>query len=1349
MRFGRNVTQSMLLKILKILRQQLIWLFVVVLVLLAAYVSVGRQFMPAVSRYAEFFEKQIFESTGLPVNIVELTGSFEGFNPSLQVTGFNLLVNEDSASDGSAFVFDRANLVIDIPRSILQGRWVIAEFLVEGLAIDAVQAESGEWQLNSLNFGGDGELNLDTLYQSFLQVSQLNLSNVRVDLTTKSQHTFSFSNGSAVIQNRNGNHFLHVDTNLDNSDEQLALSLETRGSTLDQVNGRLHLAIPAADYSELFAETAIGDLTVQQLSGGGNLWVGLQNGRVHEINSDLAINAAVLQDPADGTTWHYAVAGHTQLRIGAGPDEIEVLANNVVIEGDALQWGPFNAHVARAPDTGLQVEADLINLPLLAQLLDHSGLLDVAGQEQLAAYEPRGELLNLSVDLSPETNAVLQMNLRDVALNSVGSAPSLAGIEAYLEARYDAATRVLRGTGEVESSRFSINIPSVFVDTWNYTYVNGRLDFRADLNDGQHIDLVSSVVVAESEIVDGRIQFASSLDRYADGRREANLDLLVGVLRGDARDIGPYLPSAPTVAASLRDTMSWLEESVSGGELRHSGVILRGSTIPERAAEEATFQSFYVLEQGDIQYSPDWPPLTDVTGLVLTNDGDIDIEVSTAQSLGVAATDVVATVRRNAELENWLDIRGEAHGATRDGIVYLLAAPVGEGLHTAIDNWQAVGDLTADIHVRVPLSETELGTGVHIEVKLADNTLEMPDYELTIGELSGSVIYDTAAGLEPSTLNGELFGEPVAIALSSLLNDNTLQSIEVEATGNVGPDPLIDWPMQSSFVRRLLADMDGNFDYNARISVPLAGGGSPRLTIDSTLQGVALSLPQPFAKTQSTSFPLHLEIEFNSGDQQISGLLGEAISLNLKLADGEFQSGVVAFGENWMNIDNQITNETSGLAVLGEIEFLEIGEWVEYLTALEAEGTDGAAFDNAIAFIDVEVDTLSLYEQALPNVGLHIESDEEAGAWSIELSGEAVAGQVTIPNSRDDYLVLALDYLYLPGDGTEEVDTGETDIDTSEVIEVERVDALAAIDPRALPKLRFAAEDVRIGARVFGSWHFTVDPDSEGAEFSDLDFDFRGLRVSPPADTEVQPPHFSWKYDGETHRSYLRSTLTAGNLAEVLTANGFAPSLESSSARFTADLNWPGTPAFFSSTTLSGDLALSISDGRFQQQAGGSGALKLISIINFDAIMRRLRFSDDLLRRGLAYDSITGSMRMQDGRVTIQDRLVISGPSSLYQITGELNLADQTINGEMYLTLPVSANIPWLGLLTANIPLAVGAYLFDRIFGDQVNNLTSAAYTLQGPWEGLQPQFKQAFGSPESAASTPAAEPAGQPQAPQ
>ena len=105
-----------------------------------------------------------------------------------------------------------------------------------------------------------------------------------------------------------------------------------------------------------------------------------------------------------------------------------------------------------------------------------------------------------------------------------------------------------------------------------------------------------------------------------------------------------------------------------------------------------------------------------------------------------------------------------------------------------------------------------------------------------------------------------------------------------------------------------------------------------------------------------------------------------------------------------------------------------------------------------------------------------------------------------------------------------------------------------------------------------------------------------------------------WNYDGKDHATELAGLVLADDMAAVLHNNGFAASLESQGARFATDLQWPGTPARFHGSRLSGQIDLLVEDGRFLETNAGGGALKLISIINFDAIMRRLRLSDDLLR---------------------------------------------------------------------------------------------------------------------------------------
>ena len=148
-------------------------------------------------------------------------------------------------------------------------------------------------------------------------------------------------------------------------------------------------------------------------------------------------------------------------------------------------------------------------------------------------------------------------------------------------------------------------------------------------------------------------------------------------------------------------------------------------------------------------------------------------------------------------------------------------------------------------------------------------------------------------------------------------------------------------------------------------------------------------------------------------------------------------------------------------------------------------------------------------------------------------------------------------------------------------------------------------------------------PNNQGASFDDLVFDFRGLRLGmegPYVDgTEVDEyaarfaPSFTWNFNGVEHSSSLAGIIYADDMADVLTSNGYAASIESEDAIFFTDLSWAGSPAYFAGSRLSGEIDLDIDNGRFQQGSGGQSALRLISILNFDAIMRRARLSLSLI----------------------------------------------------------------------------------------------------------------------------------------
>lgn len=1345
----------MLATILQKIFQQLILLLVVSIVLLAAYVSMGRQFMPVLSRYAGFLENQILENTGIPVSVDALTGSFSGFNPVIDIDGFRLAVAADSHPDeiaSNAFYFESATIVVDMARSVWQRRWVLEEFVVESLELDLQQNANGGWQLSGVDVSGNEPVDPNALYQTFQSFTRLDLRNVAINVNTMSGESFVLTNGLATIQNRGDDHFLHVNANLQQNPEQLSFSLEVQGDDLDELEGKLHVSMPQADYSALMTAANFQDLDFLQVNGAADLWIDFDNGAVVGAQSDFSLEDVAVSIAGQPALELQEFSGKTAASRGMAGEHWEIALSQMSINHGDQFWRDFNGFIYFMPGQTFSARADHIEMGLLSDLALNSGLLDQAATDDLLAYGLSGSLRNFSISVPLAEDSAESINLRTniagVEVGSVRGSPNMWGLDGYMELQVDQSAGLVNGFAEVESENFSMNIPNTFTRVWDFEYVNGRLHINVDNSAGQRVQLLSSIVVAQSPAVDGRVKFSSVVHRHEDGNRDADLELLVGAERVDAEYKALFLPDGSSVSPNLRNSMEFLERAILDGDIRDSGVLFRGSTISGSDETTKTFQSVFVLDNGELNYSDEWPDLNEVSALVITDDNKIDIGVSAGSSLGIELQQAEGRIRRDENFDTWLTVEGSANAATALGLDFLQAIPVEDGLKETFSSWAAAGDFDADIEVVIPLSQEGADPDVRLDINLQDNELAIPEFDLSVSNLSGPVIFDTRTGLEDSTLTGGLFGDEVVLNLFSSFEEGRMQQIFIEGTGQTTPEELIAWPGQSDVVRDLLAAMEGGFDYRALMTIDQTGAAEAQnvLSIESDLLGAQLNYPYPLAKEAGVALPLNLQIGFSEGELNLSGTMGSQLQMQLNIVEGVVNEGILTLGENMPEAEMLSPESDSGLVILGDLDRFDLQPWTDFVASLGAADNASGAYGNNIAFIDIATETFSLYDQELPAVNFRVEPQNERLGWLASVSSDSVQGEVLIPYDNQDYLQVDLDYLVLPGDEEDSVAGAESAIaegNTQEQTpavatedEEEREDPLLAMDPRDLPLMQFATDSFAIGERQYGSWAFTLIPTEAGAEFYDINFDFRGLRLGRDElgeDIEALEPHFRWNFDGESHSSELVGVLVADDIGGVLEANGYAPSLQSERATFVTEVDWPGSPAFFSADNLSGRIELLVQDGRFNRNSGGQGALRLVSFINLTAIFQRLRFSDDLLRRGLAYDEINGQFLLDDGMMHIEDRLVITGPSSLYQITGDLDLREEVIEGEMFVTLPVSNNLPWIGLLTVNIPLAVGAYLFDQIFGDQVDSLSSAVYTLSGPIAGLEPEFKQAFGSPPTA----------------
>lgn len=1347
-----------------------ITLLMISLVCLALYVSIGRQMTPQVSEYKEWLEQRLGDELGMPVRIGNLTGEWQQFAP-------RFILKDVSLGEPPALSLHRVSIAPSMRQSFEQQRLVIGDAAINSLDIDLQQQQNGAWQLSGFSAVGQ-TADPQVLFQLFTRLSRFALSDTRLNFTDISGQTVGIDLLQLDFQSQDGAHLLSANAKPDNTDEQLQLQASLFGSSLDSLQGQFYLSLPMADYQHFVpplsglmpaqGEETVG-LELQTVAVQAQLWAQLADGQLTDLTLSAQGQLALLSDKVEQPLRlsNLQLSGlhlHRELEVGTW----QGYADELFFEIEGLQWPRGDMSFSYQPDSHLQFRADVIELGILSRIVQ---ALPVSQQlnTEVAGFNPRGRLVNLSLQTrfndGVVSDARLATNIEGGALSSFRGAPSFWGVGGYAELGFDASAGRGEGFIEVDSSDMSMHIPRLFDQIWDYEHVNGRVGFRVLTGPDANIRLVSGIIVAESEIVTAHGQFATEIqmgeNRYID------LELMLGALDADVSRKTAYLPMAATAPRSAQPALNWVERAVSGGDGSGSGLIFRGRVQRDSLPVERSLQMFFKVADGTLKFDPAWPALEELEGFVLVSDDEVDLSASAGSTLGIKLDSSEGALRANPSGGSWLTMTGKGQGGVAQGLQYLQQTPVTAAVGQTFAQWQAEGDTDIALALSIPLNIAGARPDVEVNFSFAGNRMYIPEYELQMEALSGQLSYTDDAGIHGDSLQANVLGQPIVANIRSSGFNGTdellatdARSTELSWSGVADISALTAWGGLPSAVLPVLSQFSGNLEYQAGISIPMLAAATaqrryPTLRIITDMAGVESALPAPFSKQADQLSSLSIDLEFRPQGSALDLRWKDVTQMNLEFAEGLPASGFIFLGETADGLRVRRVNPPSqGIQLLGNVANADYGQWQQTVDTMfppvATQTASGVGRADWLAGLqgtaELSVGQLTVANEAFDQLTLNLSRDDQV--WLLALQSEDVSGTLAYPINGSAPWQVNLDYLHL-GEvpETPEVEVGlipeliaaptlEHELQNFEDLpsvefELPREDPLRELDPRSFPPMQLTLDEFTVNGADFGQWQFTLSADGSGAVFRDLRVLARGLSVG----SEAEPAEFRWIYDGQHHRSVLNGQLTTTDLAPVLSAYGYAPSLQSTSAVFESRLHWDGSPAFFSALGLSGDIDINVISGRFQQRAGvANSALRLISIINFDAVVRRLRFSDDFLRSGLSYDEIAGQVNLSDGIVTIKDRLQIIGPASLFQVSGTLDLAQQTIDANLFITLPVSENIPWLSGLAVlnnliNWQLAIGVFLFDRIFGEQVDNLTSAQYTLKGPWDGVQPVLYQVFAS--------------------
>lgn len=1254
---------------------------VVLLMLLALYVSVGRELTPLVAEYQSEIEARAQQALGFPLRIGRLEGSWEHFAPVLLVHDVTL------GEAASALHLQTVRVIPDVLGSLLNRQIKIADLQVDGLRLNLQQGDDGQWALAGLPAGNKSAtpvLSPAFILAGLQRVDWLSLLNSQITLQPQGQPPVSLTYVNLSLRSAGSRQ--RLDGRLVLPDGQpLAWRLRSRlhPDTWAKAEAELYLSAPMSDWARWLPAQLTPNWQLNKLQVGGEFWLSFGQGQVQRavarVHAPDLLGAYAQRQPValkDVTVNAYYDRTDSGFQL-----QLDSLAASL----GETRWGDARlALVYQGEDAEhqqrWQLSADRLDLTPLAPVIKALAPLPEAVATLLERLQPRGAVRNLRLSYQPQAQAPQQVqfsaNLERLAINPYGGIPGVENVSGSVVGDL--------GQGELRlaSDDFVLNLHTLFPTPWHYQQAHALLKWTLD---AQELTISSPYMQLDGE--EGKLAADMMIRLPLIPGAESYMDLRVGIREGNARYTEKYLPTRSAgFSPALAD---WLKSAIRAGQVDEGLFQYQGALAPAAHANASTLSLYFRLRDVELAYQPGWPALRNARADVLIDDRGVRIQVEQGQVLDSTLSSVAVNIAlpgKAGVVSVGLD--GALHSSVADGLKILQQAPI--GTQETFAGWQGQGPLNGRLKLDIPLKGKQ-APRVQVDFATEGAQLQISEPALTLTRLKGAFRFDSASGLSAPDVRAEVFGQPLRgkiIAAGSGGRPRT----RIEASGQVALESLLTW---QAITQPL--PLSGEVPYRLRLTLD---GEDSQLQLDSTLKGLVIDLPAPFGKTADEARYADWRMTLQGKERRYWFSYEDLASVALAAPAGDILQGR---GQLLLGPGQATLPASKGLSVTGSLRALDWDQWQavskRYVPAQNSERP------SMLSALDVKVARFTGFGVVLNN--LQAQLARVKSGWSLNLDSDLVSGKVRLPDAQGEPIVAALQRLQLPA------------ADTSAAAASSTVDPLASVTPNSIPAIDLSIAQVVRGTEVLGAWSLKARPTASGVRLSDLSVDLKGLLVRGALNWDGLAGATSSHFDGQ---------IGGKDLADVLSAWGYAPSASSEKFRVKSKVQWPGSPAVFSMKQLSGSLDVKLTNGQFSDVKGGSGAaLRVFGLLNFNSLGRRLRLDfSDLTDKGLAYDTVKGQLQGSNGDFFTATPLTLSGASAI-EVDGKVNMREETIDVRIRVTLPVASNLP-LAALAIGAPMIGGAiFVADKLFSGRLSSLTRVEYRAVGPLADPEINFVKPF----------------------
>lgn len=683
------------------------------------------------------------------------------------------------------------------------------------------------------------------------------------------------------------------------------------------------------------------------------------------------------------------------------------------------------------------------------------------------------------------------------------------------------------------------------------------------------------------------------------------------------------------------ETVEWLDKSIKKINVESGSMVIHG---PMQDFPFTHHTGHFEVEANirDVQldYAKGWPSIQNSTGTLRFEGNSMEILLKKGFLSHTKIQNLVGRIPDFSETPVWLQIQGKTEGEGDDALRILTKSPL-FSMQTPLPI-TLTGKLNVDLGLVIALN-TDVDTQVSGTLQFNENTLTLKSMNQSISKLKGTLEF-TEKSVQSQNLTGVVFNQPQYFEITT---GKKSPVVEVKTQGTIP----ISW---------LSKAIQGQTDYTATFRM-LGGMRQPKagaeFELTSNLQGIAINLPEPLRKTKNQAKPLSIKIR-----DSLQATFNKTNFLNTSWPWDETAPLQLTFSE------------------------LNLADWL-----------DGSAGNATLPKLEIHTPRLYAAGFAFPNTILELDSDKKA--WRLALRGDAITGQINIPQEG---------------------------INTPIVVELQKLELNSAlqtppkkISPTDIPAFSLQAKQVRYDQKELGDVELELLSEPNGILIKKLNLNHRALHAALTG---------RWIREGQNEQTHLQGNLESSNFEEFLKTWDFAPSIQSNKAQAEINLNWNGSPADVELKNMRGDLEIELSKGSLLNIEPG-GANRLFGLLSLNTLARRLTLDfSDLYKKGLSFDTIRGNFRLEDGNAYTCDT-ELRGPSTRMVLQGRTGLVAKDYEQVASVSAKLTDTVPSVIVGIIN-PIAGAATWFgSQILEKQLDNVTSVGYEITGSWD--KPTVKQ------------------------